>query len=305
MRATRGPRLSGSSKKSLSSSGGRHLGLSLAGGKADRTAIAIIEHFPDQKRLAVLAVHSRVDSAPSRSQRQAESPDTQLIDRLVLLGRDAETITVDVPLTLPKCVECRLKCPGFEACSVPEVQWLRKQDEEEFGKRRNAKWSTPYTERAAEFYLAHSLEERFYPGQALGANMAPLTMRLRFLKRLFDAKQKRSSELSWYEGSTKVSLWRLGRALGVAKSHLRHHKHAIGSDESRSVFLEALTEKGGLFLYAQDRQTLIGEPPAFDALVLALTGHFAHQKQTEPRPNGYPVEAAWPQIPVIDTQFVG
>ena len=94
-----------------------------------------------------------------------------------------ESIAFDVPLQLPKCIRCQLKCPGYEVCQEPEIKWLRKFYISRNLKKKPMRGFTPYTERCVDNYMRTELEEVFHPPHALGANAAPLTARAYYISR--------------------------------------------------------------------------------------------------------------------------
>ncbi|MCB0363135.1 MAG: DUF429 domain-containing protein, partial [Bdellovibrionales bacterium] len=85
--------------------------------------------------------------------------------------------------------------------------------------------------------------------------------------------------------------------LGIAMSHLRYHKHAIGGEESREAILDLLIKKNIAFIYEQDAKIMIEFSPAFDAFICALTGYLKFKGQTEPRPKAFPKSEAWIEYP--------
>jgi hypothetical protein len=155
--------------------------------------------------------------------------------------------------------------------------------------KKPKKMFAPYTERAAELHIMHELEEAFYPSHALGANAAPLAARMQFLRRRL--------KTPFIEVFPKLSIWRIGNSLNVAKSHLRFHKHAVDSDEARHAILKALLEKKLFFIYQQDLRLMVENSSAFDAFICALTAFLKFQKQTEGRPASFPKGEVWIDFP--------
>lgn len=263
----------------------RFIGVSLGGGKTDRTALSIVDYYPDKKRLFLRSLQDKVSS-------KGESlGDDQLLDILEGEGK-VQSIAFDVPLQLPKCLRCELKCPGMLNCTVDAVVWMRKAYQKRNRIKRPNKMFTPYTERVSEIYIANELEEPFHPSHALGANAAPLTARAHYLGR----RLKKSQTI--LEVYPKLSLWRIGMDLNIPKSHLRFHRHAVDSDESRHLILQTLVEKGIAFIYQQDLRLLIDNSTAFDSFLCALTGFLKFRKQTEEKPAGYPQGEVWIDFPV-------
>jgi hypothetical protein len=155
----------------------RFAGVSLGGGKTDKTAVAVIDYFPDQKRVFLRTLKDKL------SGKDGATADEALYVLLTKEESDLSLIAFDVPLQLPKCFRCELRCPGVEKCVQPEVKWMRNVHKGRAKEKRPNKMFTPYTERAAEIFIAHKLEEAFHPPHAMGSNAAPLTARARFLPR--------------------------------------------------------------------------------------------------------------------------
>lgn len=275
----------------------RFAGVALGGGKTERTAVAVLEYYPESKRVFLRALRDRVKTEAT------VSSDETLVHLLTVEEVGLETIAFDAPLQLPKCIRCDLVCPGFETCRLPEIRWLWNEHEGRGKKRRPNKVFTPYTERCAEVAIANHLEEPFHPPHALGANAAPLAARAHFLarritrQRVLDPARPELTEPKLIEIYPKLSVWRIGRDLKVPKSHLRFHRHAVDSDESRHFFLKQLVEREITFIYQQDLKTLIESPQAFDAFIAALTAFLKYRGQTVPRPAGFPKDEIWIEFP--------
>lgn len=261
----------------------RFAGVSLSGGKTDRTAIAVIEYYPQQKRIFLRSLREKV-----RGEGEV-SADTHLHTILTDVEPDLESVAFDVPLRLPKCLRCELKCPGVEACKVSEIKWMWEHHRRRAKVKRPHKLFTPYTERCAEMYIASELEEPFYPSHALGSNAAPLTARALFL-----ARRLRVQKIEIYP---KLSIWRIGRTLRVPKSHLRFHAHSVDGDESRLAILKALVDQEIAFIYQQDMRVMVENNDAFEAFICALTAFLKFRGQTERPPGGFPKGAAWIEFP--------
>lgn len=261
----------------------RFAGVSLGGGKTDKTAVAVIEYYPEQKRVFLRSLRERLRAE------DGHSSDLVLHKVLTEEEKGLTSIAFDAPLQLPKCVRCEVKCPGYEKCREPEIKWMwevhRKRDKD----KRPNKIFTPYTERCAEIHIANNLEEPFHPSHALGSNAAPLAARAVFLARRL--------AVPLVEVFPKLSLWRMGLALRIPKSYLRFHRHAVDSDEARLYILKTLVEKQIAFIYQQDINLLVENSHAFDAFICALTGFLKHRGQTEKPPVGFPKRERWIDFP--------
>lgn len=261
----------------------RFAGVALGGGKTDKTAVAVLEFYPDQKRVFLRSLRDKI------SGRGEVSADEALYEVLTQEEKDLSVVALDAPLQLPKCLRCELVCPGVQGCKEVEVKWMREAHRRRDKTKRPNKMFTPYTERAVDIYIANELEEPFHPSHALGANSAPLTARAHFFKR--------SLKMALMEVNPKVSLWRIGNALLMPKSHLRFHRHAIGSDESRLYILKTLIEKEIAFIYQQDLRTMVENNIAFESFICALTAFLKFRGQTEKIPNTFPKGAGWVEFP--------
>ena len=170
------------SRKSVTLKRHGFIGLALAGGKSDKTCLAHVEYYPSQKKIFLSQL---VDSIKTEADISA---DLILHEEIVNRSKHLSYLAYNVPLSLPKCLTCRLRCPGFENCNEEEILWMwdhyRKLQSEGVDK----KLFTPYTERCIEQYLATELEEPFHLQHALGANQAPLTARALFLNRSLKIK---------------------------------------------------------------------------------------------------------------------
>ena len=244
----------------------------------------MVEYYPDQNRIFLVRLFEKIKNEENLS---ADEKIHQIISQYI---NKVESISFDTPLSYPKCVTCKLKCPGFDNCDQTEIEWLRNHYKELNKKRKPKKTFTPYTERCVEAYLGHKLEEKFEIHHALGSNLAPLTARAIFLKRRLKAKL--------LEVMPQLTVWRLGQKLRVAASHLKYHKHAIGGDESRKVFLRELSERMSVFIYQQDLKSMVENNHAFEAFMCAFTGYLSFQGQTEKRPAQFPKAEAWVEFPL-------
>ncbi len=260
----------------------RFAGVALGGGKTDKTAVAILDFFPDQNRVFLRSLRERVSGQTNKG--QEITADEALLKILNKEETNLSIIAFDVPLTLPVSIS------GTHKEEDKVLSWMRKQHDKRSKEKRPNKMFTPYTERAAEIYIAHELEEAFHPPHALGSNHAPLTARAHYLKKRL--KQK------LIETYPKLSLWRIGQTLQMPKSHLRFHRHAVDSDEARHFILQTLIEKEIAFIYQQDLKTMVENNIPFEAFLCALTAFLHFRGQTEKPPSDFPKTEAWIDFPV-------
>lgn len=262
----------------------RFLGVSLGGGKTDKACVVVLEFYPEHKKIFLSRVFEKIKSEG------AISGDLKIHEIYELYRGEFESICFDVPLSLPLCLSCNLKCPGFEACEEDHIKWFWKQDHQESKKKRPRKLFTPYTQRAVEWHLMNQLEEKFEVSHAMGSNSAPLLARARFIARRFKSP--------CIEVQPKVSVWRIGSSLGVMKSHIKYHRHSVGGDLSRREILAALNDKNFAFVYDQDVKLMIENNHAFEAFICAVTGFLKYRGLTVKKPAGFPSHEAWVEYPV-------
>ncbi len=267
----------------------RFAGVCLGGGKSDKTAVSVLEYYPSEEKLFMRDLHEPIKASKEKSS------DYYLYSLLEKEEKNLELIAFDAPLKMPKCMRCRLKCPGYEACDEPEIKWLWKVHRKRAKKKRPNKIFTPYTERCVEHYISNELEEQFFPPAALGANGAPLGARAQFLVRRI-----KTPCIEFYP---KLSLWRIGCDLRIQKSYLRFHRHAIDSDECREFILRQLVENEIVFIYEQDLRKMIDRPHSFDAFLGAITAYLKFRGRTVKRPTGFPRSEAWVEFPHQEIQW--
>lgn len=266
-------------------------GVSLGGGKTDRTSVCVLEFFAEHEKLFLTHLHAEIKPKVDRS------ADWELIELLNSEENDFEFIGFDVPLMLPKCMRCTLKCPGYEKCKLPEIKWMWKLHRSKAKEKRPNKIFTPYTERCVDMWINNSLEESFNVSHALGSNAAPLTARAHFIKRRLKPSQK------IIEAVPKISLYRIGTALKVQKSYLRFHKHSIDSHAVRESILHSFIDSDLIFIYEQDLKTMVENTTAFDSLLVALTGYLKFKNLTEKPPRDFPKFEPWVEMPSTDLEI--
>jgi hypothetical protein len=262
----------------------RFIGISLSGGKTDKACVAVVEYYPEHKKVFLARLFERIKAEPPLI-----SADLNLYETLVQYEGEAELLAFDVPLTLPKCLRCDLVCPGYEKCQESEIKWFRYFYEKLNKTKKPKRMFTPYTQRCAETFISLELEEKFELQHTLGANIAPLTARALFMSRRL--------KIPKIEVFPKLSVWRIGQQLKVSKSHLLSHKHAIAGEASRGAFLSALSDRRGVFIYQQDFRHMVENNHAFEAFISAYTAYLSFLGQTEKRPSDFPKEESWIEFP--------
>ena len=262
----------------------RFIGISLGGGKSDKACVAVMEYYPQYKKVFLSRLIEKIKSEETIS---ADLKIHEIIDQY---HGGVDLVAFDVPFRMPQCVNCVCTCVGYEQCPEPHVRWMWDYTKKLHKKKKPRKLFTPYTQRCVEMYLSSEIEEPFNLQHAMGANMAPLLARAMFITRRL--------QIPCIEVYPKLSLWRIGRSLQVMKSHLRFHKHAFSGDESRRSILHALSTHNVAFVYDQDVKLMIENNHAFEAFVCALTAFLKFKNMTEPRPEGFPEREDWIDFPV-------
>lgn len=269
------------------------LGLSLAGGKTDKSCLAVLDFYPEQNKIFLTKIFDKIKNE------DALSSDLKLYELILQFADRTEYLALDVPWESPLCLQCELKCPGYENCKEEQIRWMWDYYYNHRVKKRPQKIFTPYTQRCVEFFLQTELEEKFILPHAMGANSAPLMARAQFLLR----RLKQVKDLQAIEVFPKLSVWRLGNALGALKSNMRAHKHASYGEQARRSLLHTMLQKNLVFVYEQDRKILIESGHSFDAFVMAITAFLKYQNQTEKRPTGFPAKEAWIEFPKKDFEL--
>ena len=267
----------------------KFLGLSLSGGKTDKASLALIEYYPEQKKVFLSRLFNSI------KQEENLSADAKIIDLLQQYENVVEYVGVDNPWRPPPCFQCEVACGGYEVCKRPHIQWLWDHYKRTKQKKKPAKIFTPYTDRCVESYLQTELEEPFNLSHAMGANSAPLLARASYLKR--------RTKCDWMEVYPSLSVWRIGRALNVKKSDLRSYRKSAVGEACRKQILISLQEHDVVFLYKDDVNSMIQSVHAFDAFICAYTLYLKFNKQTVKRPADFPDYEDWIEFPKEDLEL--
>ncbi len=263
----------------------RFVGVSLSGGRSDRACLAVVEYFPKQERFFLTRLYEKIKTDDE------SSADQKIINIIHQHKNGLELVAFDSPISLPKCISCKLKCPGYEVCQEPELKWFRKFFDKINLKKKPKKFFLPYSQRCVDAYLNYTNEEGVNVHHALGANLAPLTARALYLQKRIDVK--------CIEIQPHISVVRLGKQLKIAKSQLTSFHHQIGGDEVRKNFLNQIIEKKNIFIYQQDYKSMIENNHAFEAFISSYVAYLDFHHQTETRPEGFPSDEAWVAIPKL------
>lgn len=278
-KTTKSSKVDVSSKKII-----RFIGISLAGGKSDKACVAVLEYYPENKKIFLSRLFEKIKPEEKIS---ADLKIHELIEQNL---STTEYVAFDAPWRMPNCLSCEKKCPGYESCHESHIEWMWHHQDDKLKKKRPKKLFTPYTQRCIEMYFQTELEEAFHLHHAMGANSAPLLARAAFIQRRLSA--------NCIEVYPKLSLWRIGESLSVMKSHLRNHRDAFGGDESRAQFLQCLSQNNIAFIYHQDMKSMVENNHAFEAFICGFTAFLKYKGLTEKRPKGFPATEDWIEFPV-------
>ncbi len=259
-------------------------GLTLGGGKGRKTCLCILEYFVKEKKLFLAELHDGIEESLKISS------DTQIIRTLDKLGPSVHSVGIDAPLVFPKCLRCRLKCPGHEKCNEPEIKWMWRNYKKRSPKKRPNKIFTPYTERCVEQYINTEISDEVAPDHAFGSNRAPLGSRAMYLKR-------RISHGKVLEVLPRLSVWRLGQNMGFKKNQLLLYKQLARGPSVRQKFLDQWSEEGLSFIYHRDFKLMVKDSFAFDSFICAYTAFLNYKGLCEKRPKNFPRSEAWIAFP--------
>lgn len=265
----------------------RFMGLALGGGKSNRTHLAIIDYFLDEKKVFLSHVYRDIGEA------RGMSGDSILVNLIEQNSENLQAIGVDAPLSAPKCILEKGPIASLEESNDKEILWMWEHHQKQDAKKRPNKIFTPYTERCVEQYISTSLEQPFPMDHALGSNRAPIWARAQFLKRRLNQK-------NFIETYPRLSVWRLGRSLKISKNPLLLYKNSVRGAQHRQVILEKLIDSEWVFIYSQDVKHMVKDVFVFEAMISGFTAFLNHKKLCESPPKGFPKGAAWIAYPKVD-----
>jgi hypothetical protein len=263
-------------------------GLTLGGGKGRKTCLSLLEYYVREKKLFLSQLHEGIEESVKISS------DTQIVKLLEKQGDSLHTVGVDAPLILPKCLRCRLQCPGHEKCQEPEIRWMWKLHKIRDPKKRPNKVFTPYTERCVEQWICNEISPELVPDHAFGSNRAPLSARALYLKRRIKSRL--------VEVIPRLSVWQLGQEMGMRKNHLLLYKQMARGANIRQRFLDRWSEEGLSFIYHRDFKAMVKDTYAFDSFICAYTAYLNYKGLCEKRPKNFPKSEAWVSFPARDSE---
>lgn len=262
----------------------KFVGLTLGGGKGRKTSLCVLEYYVKEKKLFLSELHENIE------EKIKISSDSQIIKIIEGHSKSLHTVAIDAPLKPPKCIRCRLPCPGHEDCDEPEIKWMWKWHKKRSPKKRPNKIFTPYTERCVEQYISTEVDAEIFPDHAFGSNRAPLMARALYLKR-------RIKKAKVIEVLPRLSVWRIGLQMGIRKSRLPYYKHMTKGPAIRQVFLDRWSEEGLSFIYHRDFKLMVKDAFAFESLICAYTAYLQYRGMCESRPKNFPKGEPWISFP--------
>lgn len=239
------------------------VGVSLSGGRVDKSSICELEFYPQKNRLFVRHnFHGELG-------RDCFSADELLLDYFYQKAEQIRVLVFDTPVSLPPCAFCTCPSRYLADCPDSDVQWLLKQQSEKA--QRPKRSPTPYTQRALDYFLENAFEEKWDYGHALGSNLGPLSLRTRFLI------QRLPKKLDVYETPVKISSYILARSLGFNRYQALELFSSSEQNKLRSLFFEAMVTQTGIFFYEQDKKDILRLGHFFQAFISAYMGFLKQQ----------------------------
>jgi hypothetical protein len=288
----------------------RYLGLELSGAKNPKTAVAVLEFYPKERKIFLLDIHDRIpdklSSQKSASERTGQaSADEQLLALIEELtedsaknGRRKVRMGVNVPLELPPCLGKAASTGSSSRCSSA-LKWMRDITKKaQKSHQTKVLEFTPYTQRPIELWIRYQVlpklhpHERFEIDETLGGNKAPLTARMVYLKPYL-----RGIEL--IEAWPKLTIAALAEPLGLSKRNVSTYRRLEEGVHAREEILETLVAQRDVFIYDKDIRKLATNLSAFDAFICAYTALLSDLDQTAEAPPGFPTATGWVHYPIL------
>ncbi|MBN23180.1 MAG: hypothetical protein CL678_17980 [Bdellovibrionaceae bacterium] len=277
----------------------RYLGIDLSGAKNNKTSVAVIEFFPEAKKIFLLDIQDRM------GQKKSDDSDIELINFIKEEKNKLKKVGINAPLQYPLCVHCpRKKCPLPKKCTVPPVKWgIQKMNA--LSKKKNIhedtpkiKSFTPYTQRAVEIWLRYEVFPKinknfqFEIDETLGGNKGPLTARAHFL-------QKHLGSIETVEVLPKLTLAILVQNLSLNQRYFKRYRDLEEGTLARRKLLDELLEWSEIFVYEKDIKKLCEQLSSFDAFLAAYTALLSDLNETVTHPKNYPLDGGWIEYPKI------
>jgi hypothetical protein len=126
----------------------------------------------------------------------------------------------------------------------------------------------------------------------MGANLAPQTARMQYLKRHL-------SDTQLIEVWPKLALFYLHKELKISKKEALGYRHLERGVHVRERILEKLVDKSKIFIYERDFKKFVMNISSFDSLICAWVAmQFDLDKVIKFR-SDLPLDSGWVQIPEL------
>jgi len=260
----------------------RSLGLELSGPRSQRTALAILDHYPEQGRIVLQDL--------VQPEKSSDDSDIALGEYISKIEKGISGIGIHAPVSLPPIVyRAHKNLSKVQQMNLSEVKWMEKV----WSKLKNKPHKfIPYLHRPAEVWLRHKAVERYSDVMSFATTGAPLAARVVHLKGQI------KSPLN--EIFPRAVIKRISESLEIRPRVFKSYTDLEGGVKAREEFLIQLSIKlPQLFLYEKDVEKMILSPHQLNAFLCALMQHMVKCGEFEGRPKGFPKAASWIHIPRI------
>lgn len=229
-----------------------------------------------------------VDRVSTRAEDGQPYCDQALFDELPTASADT-VIAVNAPLTGPPCARCTEPvCPGYEACTVTEVVWLRESGEQLVRDAMAAdrdrvaaigasspsgpppprphRRLAPYLHRATEVHLHYS--QRLVPRDCLGKAAGPIAARAAHVARVLGSRgfELNRNLIEVMPRATVAALF--------GKKRARGYKRDADPWTTRAAIVEGLADELRFAPHSRmAREDVLRNDHCFDALISAYTAY--------------------------------
>lgn len=253
-------------------------GLSVSGGKKDKSVFLSLDYYKANKRLVLNNLQKNFYSS------KKESCDNNLITALLNSFND-NTLDSHLGIGITSAISLP---PFFTADNEEQIHWMN-QLWENYDK--SIRPFSPYLQRPVEVFYKYKHPERIDYPVGLSANSAPSTCRSCYLVSMLP-------QIKFYEIFAKATLRRLLFNLDMPKKlEFSINQLDLGSQIREDILLQLTKTFPPLFIYENDREELIQNLTAFNAFLAALNLWLLHVKQCEKAPPDFPKSANWYALP--------
>lgn len=272
----------------------RSIGLELVGVKVDKSCWAVLDHYPDRKRLLLIELFQNPPEADIPE--DLDKIDKNLIFALTERVQTEGSLTgigIHAPLSFPPLFDLGLgkkKLPWHSQNKAPEVKWMN-----DVWKALDPKPKAfcPYLQRPTEIWLRYLTKDHFQISEGFGSNTAPLLARAQYLKPHLPKKLN--------EIFPRASLFRIALSLGMPKWIPSLYSDLEKGIEAREEFMKIFNKKcPQIFVYQRDFDLIIQNLNCFNAWICALTQHLVSRDLYERPPESYPAKSHFIKIPIKD-----